>query len=330
VICRAYAPDDRRKLLRMAAPVSASINGTLRKGILAAADSPRVQRGVRRYGMRLGAARFVAGETLDECVVVLRRLNEQGLYANTTLLGEGVLQPGETDRVVAAYDQIVDRLADEQLKANVALKLTHLGLEIDEELAYRNVRSLVEHAGARDEFLRIDMEQSQFVDATLRIYRRLREDGLDNVGTVLQSYLYRTPQDLDELLPLEPNLRLVKGAYLEPESVAYPQKGDVDAAYGRLMERMLGGSGYTAVATHDTALIQRTIAYAADNGIGRDRFEFQMLYGVRPQLQLDLVAQGYKVLVATPFGPEWYPYLMRRLGERPANLLFFAKNTFRR
>jgi proline dehydrogenase len=239
--------------------MSASINGTLRKGILAAADSPRVQRGVRRYGMRLGAARFVAGETLEECVVVLRRLNEHGLYANTTLLGEGVLQPGETERVVSAYDQIIDRLADEQLKANVALKLTHLGLEIDEELAYRNVRALVEHAGARDNFIRIDMEQSEFVDATLRIYKRLRNDGLENVGTVLQSYLYRTPRDLDELLPLAPNLRLVKGAYLEPTSVAYEQKADVDAAYGKLMERMLGGPGHTAVATHDVALIERAV-----------------------------------------------------------------------
>lgn len=310
--------------------MSASINGTLRKGILAAADSPGVQRGVRRYGMRLGAARFVAGETLDECVVVLRRLNEQGLYANTTLLGEGVLQPGETERVVAAYDQIIDRLADEQLKANVALKLTHLGLEIDEDLAYRNVRALVEHARARESFIRIDMEQSQFVDATLRIYERLREDRLDNVGTVLQSYLYRTPQDLDGLLTLEPNLRLVKGAYLEPSSVAYEEKADVDAAYARLMERMLAGPGYTAVATHDAALIERAVRFATDHAIEKDRFEFQMLYGVRPQLQLDLVRRGYKVLVATPFGPEWYPYLMRRLGERPANLLFFVKNTFRR
>jgi proline dehydrogenase len=310
--------------------MSASINGTLRKGILAAADSPRVQRGVRRYGMRLGAARFVAGETLDECVVVLRRLNEHGLYANTTLLGEGVLQPGETERVVSAYDQIIDRLADEQLKANVALKLTHLGLEIDEELAYRNVRALIEHAGARDNFIRIDMEQSEFVDATLRIYKRLRNDGLENVGTVLQSYLYRTPQDLDELLPLAPNLRLVKGAYLEPASVAYEEKAEVDAAYGKLMERMLGGPGHTAVATHDVALIERAVRYAADHDIAKDRFEFQMLYGVRPQLQLDLVRRGYKVLVATPYGPEWYPYLMRRLGERPANLLFFVKNSFRR
>ena len=173
------------------------------------------------------------------------------------------------------------------------------------------------------------MEQSQYVDATLRIFRRLREAGLDRVGTVLQSYLYRTPSDLEALLPLAPNLRLVKGAYLEPESVAYPQKHDVDAAYASLLEQMLAGAGHTAVATHDSALIQHTIRYAADNGIAKDRFEFQMLYGVRPQLQLDLVRRGYKVLVATPYGPEWYPYLMRRLGERPANLLFFLRNTLR-
>jgi proline dehydrogenase len=307
------------------APLTSALNGTLRRGILAAADSPRVQRSVRRHGMRLGASRFVAGETLDECAAVLRRLNDQGLYANTTLLGEGVLEPGQTDRVVKAYEEIIDRITEEQLKANVALKLTHLGLEISEELAYTNLRGLLE----RGLFIRIDMEQSQFVDATLRVYRRLRKDGLDNVGTVLQSYLYRTPQDLESLLPLEPNLRLVKGAYLEPAAVAHPRKADVDEAYRSLFERMLGGPGYTAVATHDSALIQHAIRFAAEHGIGKDRFEFQMLYGVRPQLQLDLVRRGYKVLVATPFGPEWYPYLMRRLGERPANLLFFAKSVVR-
>jgi proline dehydrogenase len=301
----------------------------VRKGILMAADSPRVQAQVRRHGMRLGASRFVAGETLDQCVAVLRRLNDQGLYANTTLLGEGVLEPTQTETVVAAYREILDRIAAEQLRANVALKLTHLGLEIDEELAFDNVRALVEHASARGGFVRIDMEQSQFVDATLRIYRRLREAGLASVGTVLQSYLYRTPADLESLLPLAPNLRLVKGAYLEPESVAYPRKADVDSAYVRLLERMLLEGGHTAVATHDSTLVQHTIRFAAEHGIDRDRFEFQMLYGVRPQLQLDLVRRGYKVLVATPYGPEWYPYLMRRLGERPANLLFFLKNTFR-
>src|SRR5207249_5627060 len=165
-----------------------------------------------------------------------------------------------------------------------------------------------------------------FVDATLRVYQRLREEGFANVGTVLQAYLYRTPGDLESLLPLSPNLRLVKGAYLEPAAIAYPHKADVDAAYGRLLERMLAGGAYTAVATHDEALIERAIRFAGANGIGRDRFELQMLYGVRPQLQLELVRRGFKVLVATPYGPEWYPYLMRRLGERPANLLFLLKN----
>jgi len=305
--------------------LSVAVNAGLRKGILAAADSRRVQGFVRSHGMRFGAARFVAGETLDECIPVLRRLNEQGLWANTTLLGEGVLEPEHTEAVVAAYREVIERIAAEELRANVALKLTHLGLEIDEELSYRNVRSLVELGS----FIRIDMEQSEFVDATLRIYRRLREDGLDNVGTVLQAYLYRTPGDLEALLPLEPNLRLVKGAYLEQSSIAYPHKSDVDDAYGRLLERMLDAAAHTAVATHDERLIEHTIRYADRNGVDRERFEFQMLYGVRPQLQLDLAGRGYKVLVATPYGPEWYPYLMRRLGERPANLTFFLKNAIR-
>jgi proline dehydrogenase len=307
------------------AQLNVALNAGLRRGILAAADSSRVKRLVRRHGMRLGAARFVAGETLDECLVVLRRLNNRGLWANTTLLGEGVLEPGQTDAVVAAYREVIERIASEKLRANVALKLTHLGLEIDEELAYANVQRLVQLGS----FIRIDMEQSQFVDATLRVYRRLREEGFDNVGTVLQAYLYRTPDDLESLLPLAPNLRLVKGAYLEPADVAYPHKADVDAAYTRLLERMLEASGQTAVATHDERLIEHTIRFASEHGIPNDRFEFQMLYGVRPQLQLDLARRGHKVLVATPYGPEWYPYLMRRLGERPANLFFFLKNTLR-
>jgi proline dehydrogenase len=280
--------------------------------------------------MRLGASRFVAGETLDECVAVLRRLNERGLYANTTLLGEGVLEAGATEGVVRAYREILERIASERLRANVALKLTHLGLDIDEELAYANVEGLVRHATELGGFIRIDMEQSLFVDATVRTYRRLREAGLDRVGAVLQSYLYRTPGDIEALLPLQPNLRLVKGAYLESPAVAYPRKSDVDDAYRRLLERMLTGGGYTAIATHDERLIEHAIRFAGAHGVDRDSFEFQMLYGVRPQLQLNLVRRGYKVLVATPFGPEWYPYLMRRLGERPANALFFVRSAFRR
>ena len=174
------------------------------------------------------------------------------------------------------------------------------------------------------------MEQFEFVDATLRIYRRLRDEAsLANVGTVLQAYLYRTPADLEALLPLQPNLRLVKGAYLEPAAIAYPDKSDVDGAFERLLERMFAGGGYTAIATHDERLIESAIRLAERQGVPSDRFEFQMLYGVRPQLQADLARRGYKVLVATPYGPEWYPYLMRRLGERPANLLFFLKNAIR-
>jgi proline dehydrogenase len=302
----------------------------MRKVILGAAGNNAVHRFVDAYGMRLGAARFVAGQTLDECVVALRSLNDRGLAANTTLLGEDVRTEEEARSVAAEYTRVLDRIHAEGLRVNVAVKLTHLGLDVTEELAFESVRLVVEHAASLGNFVRIDMESSSLVDATLRIYRRLLEAGLDNVGTVLQAYLYRTEQDLEELLPLRPNLRLVKGAYLEPDDVAYPRKEDVDANYVRLLERLLPASRHTAIATHDERLIDHAIAFAQREGIDRDRFEFQMLYGVRPQLQLDLVRRGFKVLIATPYGPEWFPYLMRRLAERPANLGFFVRNAFRR
>jgi proline dehydrogenase len=302
------------------------LNAALRKVILSAADNPQVRRVVSKHGMRLGGSRFVAGETMDDCVRVLRELNDKGLYANTTLLGEAVRDEAEARAVADEYIVLVDRLVAETLRANVALKLTHLGLELSEELAYDNLSRIVE----RGSFIRIDMEQSAFVDPTLRLYRRLRDDGFDNVGTVLQAYLYRTEADLESLLPLQPNLRLVKGAYLEPPDVAYPKKADVDAAYVRLLETMLRAGGYTAIATHDETIVEHAIRFADEHALPNDTFEFQMLYGVRPQLQLDLAARGYKVLVATPYGPEWYPYLMRRLGERPANALFLLRNLTRR
>jgi proline dehydrogenase len=310
--------------------VSTRANAVLRAGILRAADSRNVQRFMGRYGMRLGAARFVAGETLDECLTVLRRLAGQGLHANTTLLGESIRDRGEAEAVADEYRRILERLHAEQLPVNVALKLTHLGLMLDEEVAYANVERVVQVAERLQSFVRIDMEDSSTLDATLRIYRRLREAGHDRVGTVLQSYLFRTESDLESLLPLQPNLRFVKGAYLEPPEIAYTQKADVDAVYARLVETSLRGGGYTAIATHDESLIRRSLELAEREGIGRDRFELQMLFGVRPALQLDFVRRGYKVLVATPYGPEWYPYLMRRLAERPANLGFFARNLVKR
>lgn len=305
------------------------MSGLLKRAILAGATNGAVTSFVEKHGMRLGAARFVAGETLDECVVVLQRLNDQGLRANTTLLGEDTIDLAGAESVVTAYEEILDRIAAEELRVNVALKLTHLGLGLGEDVAFENLARLVDHAAGHGNFIRIDMERSDVLEATLRIYRRLRESR-DNVGCVLQSYLYRTPHDLDELLPPGLNLRLVKGAYLEPPEIAYPQKDDVDAAYVRLLEKALREAEHVGVATHDERLIEQTIRFAEREGILRERFGFQMLYGVRPQLQLDLASRGYDVLVATPFGPAWYPYLMRRLAERPANLLFVLQSLTRR
>src|SRR5207237_2911620 len=193
---------------------------------------------------------------------VHRRLSEQGLRTNTTLLGEGVEDRAAAGEAAATYERLLDRIAEERLDTNVALKLTHLGLSLDEELAYADVARVVGHAAGGGNFVRIDMEESRWVDATLRIYRRLRAEGHDNVGIVLQSYLYRSEHDLESLLPLRLNMRLVKGAYLEPEEVAYPHKPDVDDAYWRLLERSLRDAGFTAVATHDDRLIERTIELA--------------------------------------------------------------------
>ena len=312
------------------ADLGTTVSALPRAAILHAAESARLQRLVQQHGKRVGAARFVAGETLDECVAVLRKLNEAGLHANTTLLGEAIPDVEGAAVVTEEYEQIIERLVTEKLKANVALKLTHLGLSFDEEVAYANVERLVARAGALGTFVRIDMEQSDYVEVTLRIYERLRDAGHDSVGTVLQSYLYRTADDLERLLTRAPNLRIVKGAYLEPASIAYPEKRDVDRAYVELVQRGLREGAYIAVATHDEGIIRQVQAFATREDIARDRFEFQMLYGVRPGLQRSIAAEGYKVLVASPFGPDWYPYLMRRLAERPANLGFFLKNLVRR
>jgi len=285
--------------------------------------------------MRLGASRFVAGETLDECVAVLRRLAERGFATNTTVLGESVGDPATAEQITETYTSILDRIAAERLPTNPSVKLTHLGLDVDrsasggEDLAFRNVTRLAAHARERGIFIRIDMEDFPRVDPTLRIYRRLRAEGFENVGIVVQSYLYRSEQDVRGLLPLRPNIRVVKGAYLEPPTVAFPRKADVDRNYLTLVELLLGGEGYTAVATHDDRIIDRVIARTEERRIPRSRFEFQMLYGVRPRLQADLLARGYRVLIATPYGPDWYPYLMRRLAERPANLFFVLRNLLR-
>ena len=267
--------------------------------------------------MRLGASRFVAGETLDDCIAVLRRLNDQGLWANTTLLGEGVLSPGQTENVVAAYREIIDRIAAEELRANVALKLTHLGLEIDEELAYANMRGSSSTQRARR--LHPDRHGAVGVrrcDACASTGGSATTASSRSAPSCRRTCTGRRPTST-RCCPRSRISASSRARTSSPRPSRTRSKTDVDAAYVRLLETMLSEGGHTAVATHDSALIQHAIRFAADHDIAEDRFEFQMLYGVRPQLQLDLARRGYKVLVATPYGPEWYPYLMRRLGERP-------------
>jgi proline dehydrogenase len=297
--------------------------------ILRATDHPAVAGFVRRHGLRLGASRFVAGETLEDCVKVLRSLQDRGFLTNTTLLGERVTDEADVRRTAEAYEQVLDRLDREGLRTYLSVKLSQLGLDVDEELAYRTLRGLVAQAAERGRFVRVDMEESWRVDATLRIYRRLRAEGYDNVGVVLQSYLYRSEEDLRQLLPLKPAVRIVKGAYLEPPTVAFPRKADVDRNYLRLVEMAFEGGARVAVATHDERIHAHVADFTRRRGIPAEAFQFQMLYGVRPRLQADLVSRGYRVLVATPFGPDWYRYFMRRLAERPANVGFVLRNLFR-
>jgi len=302
----------------------------LRQMILAAADNAAVQRFVGRYGMQLGAKRFVAGETADEFLAATRDANTRGFAVAGGILGEAVSAREETDEAASQYCDLLHAFAAQNLDANVAFKLTHVGLDIDPELALSNAARIAEAARNNGNTVRIDMEQSSRVDATLSLYRKLRER-FDNVGCVLQSYLYRSCADLEAILPLQPNVRLVKGAYLEPESVAYPTKTDVDRNYLRLAEMALSNDGYTAIATHDPAIVAWMESFVARKGLPmRGRFEFQMLYGVCGALAARLVERGYRVRLAIPFGAYWFPYLMRRLAERPANLAFFLKGAFSR
>ena len=302
----------------------------MRSALLSAADNRSLQRFMYRHGMNLGARRFVAGETLDEFLKVVRAVNDRGFTVAAGLLGEGVEAERDAASVVHEYQHILRRLSSLSLRSNIALKLTHLGLAIQKKLALDNLRTIAAEAAQLGNFVRIDMEQSAYTDATLAIYRNLREEGGANVGTVLQAYLRRSEADLQALLPLQPNLRLVKGAYLESPDIAFPKKADVDNNFVSLIEASLTGSGFTAIATHDQAIIERSIEFIKQHGIPDDRFEFQMLYGVRPRLQERLRDRGYRVRLAVPFGSQWYPYLMRRLAERPANLVFFLGTLWRR
>jgi proline dehydrogenase len=301
----------------------------MRSALLAAAGNRTLARFVTKHGRRFGAGRFVAGETIDEFMSAVQSINARGFRVAAGLLGEDVRNAGDARAVTQEYRTMLGRFSRDGANANLALKLTHLGLDVDTELAFENVASLAALAAEHGNFVRIDMEQSKHTDEAIAIYRRLRTRGIHNTGTVLQAYLYRSESDLDALLPLDPNLRLVKGAYLESPAIAYAKKRDVDLNYVRLIERSLLGGGFTAIATHDDAIIEHSIAFIRSNSIPNGAYEFQMLYGVRPRLQQAMIARGYPVRIAVPFGTQWYPYIMRRLAERPANLFFFVSSVWR-
>jgi proline dehydrogenase len=271
--------------------------------------------------------RFVAGEDIEQTIAAIRDLNAIGCTATFDHLNESVTSREETEREVREYKKILARIDETGIKSNVSIKLTQFGLSIDPELTYRNARAVVEEAARRGNFVRIDMEDSAVTQVTLDIFKRLRSEfDLDTVGVVLQSYLRRTRDDVQDVLKIPARVRLCKGAYNEPPAVAFPDKRDVDENYVRCMKVLLSSGVYHGIATHDERMIEATKAYAQEQGIGKDKFEFQMLYGIRRDLQEKLARAGYGVRVYVPYGKTWYPYFMRRLAERPANVWFVLKN----
>ena len=277
------------------------------------------------------SSRFVAGMQIGDALRVAADLNRQGFLVTLDSLGESVTSETEAHRAAEIYHQLLNSIAAQKLNANISVKLTQMGLTLAPPLAAHIAESLAKHSAEVGSFLRIDMEDSSLTQATLDIVCRIhaRPELRSSIGIVIQSYLYRSQADIEQLLANNIRVRLCKGAYKEPPEVAFPKKSDVDANYIRLSKMLLESLVYHGLATHDEAMIAAAQAFASDRGIDKSRFEFQMLYGVRRDLQRRLVSEGYNVRVYVPFGSEWFPYFMRRLAERPANVIFLAKNYFR-
>jgi proline dehydrogenase len=303
----------------------------LRQAFLYLSNQQKIFRFVRnnRFAKRL-AQRFVAGETLEEAIRAVDPLNKNGITASLDLLGESVHTEREAQAAAREILTMLDRINERRVQANVSLKLTQMGLDISEELCIALMHDVVGRARDLRTFIRIDMEDSTFTERTLRLFEdRLHPSYGDHVGIVLQSYLYRTLADVERAIAIKARVRLCKGAYREPATVAYPEKADVDANYVRCMHKLLSEGNYPALATHDERIIKEAKRYVRANDIGPDRFEFQMLYGVRRDLQERLVREGWRVRVYVPFGTQWYPYLMRRLAERPSNIAFITGSVVR-
>jgi len=271
------------------------------------------------------ARRFVAGEALDDAIEAARAVNDSLQTASLDLLGENVADEASARRSAQNYLAVFDRIAQEHLDANVSLKLTQLGLNLGVSLCAELLDSIVSHAARYSNFVRVDMEGSAYTQRTIDIVKSVRARQA-NVGTVMQAYLYRTERDIHNLIELGCRIRLCKGAYSEPPEIAFPKKADVDANYVKLMKILLPSGIYHGIATHDPAMIRATKDFAREKKIGRDKFEFQMLYGIRTDLQKQLTREGYRLRIYIPYGTDWFPYFMRRLAERPANLMFFFRN----
>ena len=302
----------------------------MRALLLELSESKRMARWVTSNGItRRMSRRFVAGETLDEVFAAARACNQAGMSASLDHLGENVSTESEARHVRDSYLATFDRIAAEKLDANVSMKLTQLGLDLGDDFCRGLVESIVDRAASHGNFVRVDMEGSAYTERTLELVKRVRARSAA-VGAVVQAYLYRTEQDVNHLLAAGCRLRLCKGAYKEPPSIAFPKEADVDANFVKVMQLLLPSGIYHGIATHDPRMIDATIGFAAKQGIGKDQFEFQMLYGIRTDLQRQLVRDGYRMRVYIPYGTEWFPYFMRRLAERPANLTFILRNVFRR
>lgn len=301
------------------------LNLSYRSFVLAIAQNPSVKNLVLTRGKRL-SRRFVAGDTLEEALKVVEGLERERIHAILDLLGEMVTSEEMARGFQAEIVGLIRALGARPYPRYVSVKLTQLGLDLSKDLAFSLMQGILQEARQADCFVRIDMEDSPRVDATLRVYRRLREEGYTHTGIVLQSYLKRSEKDLEALLPLKPAVRIVKGAYKEPPEVAFQDKRLIDAQYLLLAKKALENGLPTAIATHDPHLIAEMQRWTAEKGISKEGFEFQLLYGVRRDEQRRLAAEGYTVRAYVPYGTDWYPYLSRRIAERPENLLFVARS----
>jgi proline dehydrogenase len=301
----------------------------MRRFLLYLSGQQRVRRWVERSALaRPLVRRFIAGATLDDALRVCRHVNSEHISVTLDYLGEHVRTLDEAANCRDAYLRTLRAIVESAVEANVSLKLTQFGIDLSEQACRENVARLVQCAAAAESFVRVDMESSEYTERTLRLVEDLHAR-FGAIGTVIQAYLRRSAEDIDRLCAKGIRVRLCKGAYLEPDSVAFRHKRDVDENYVDLARVLLAKGNYPAIATHDESIIREIIGYTRDNAISADRFEFQMLYGIRADLQRKLVTDGYRLRLYIPYGEAWYPYFMRRLAERPANLIFLARNVFR-